>query len=95
MGPIKEAGDNYRSPCSYAPNHKYRWCEVGYVGDFGVSFICFSFCQQEQPVLIAMYVPCTCQEESRMCVLMALSGPDIQRPPPVEAMDPGDWTVRL
>lgn len=30
------------SSCSYALNHKYHWCEMGYVGDFGASLMCFS-----------------------------------------------------
>lgn len=26
---------------SYSLNHEYQWCEMGYVGDFTLSFLCF------------------------------------------------------
>lgn len=60
-------------------NHKYQQCEMGYVIDFGVSFYSF-LCQQRQIILIPMYVPCTCQGESGISVLMTLSDPDTRGP---------------
>lgn len=38
--------------------------------------------------------PCTCQAESRISVLMTLSGPDTQRPLLREWIQ-GDWGVRM
>lgn len=73
--------------------HKYQQCEMGYVGDFGVSFYAF-LCQQLQLILIPVYVPCTCQGESRISVLMTLSDPGTQRPLLREEIQE-DWGVRM
>lgn len=39
------------------------------------------FCANKRCFLIPMYILCTCQGESRISVLMTLSGPDTERPP--------------
>lgn len=93
----RKSRDNYSAPMKSAlltpQNHKYLQCEMGYVGDFGVSRCAF-LCRQRQLTLIPVYVLCTCQGESGISVLMTLSGPDTQRPLLTRWIQE-DWGVRM